>query len=86
MMMRRAMSSVRGGADPQMEITSGVAELSIRVDSSALAHYGLNVTDVEQAISSAGSGDVISEVLEGPRRYGVALRLPERYRSDPDVT
>ncbi len=81
----RVVSSVRGAADPQMEITSGVAELSIRVDRSALARYGLNVTDVEAAVASAGSGDVISEVLEGPRRYGVALRLPERYRSDPDA-
>ncbi len=81
----RVVNSVRGAADPQMEITSGVAELSIRVDRAALARYGLNVTDVEQAVASAGSGDVISEVLEGPRRYGVALRLPERYRSDPDA-
>jgi cobalt-zinc-cadmium resistance protein CzcA len=81
----RAVSSVRGAADPQMELTSGVAELSIRVDRAALARYGLNVTDVEEAVASGGSGDVISEVLEGPRRYGVALRLPERYRSDPDA-
>jgi len=28
---------------------------------------------------------VISEVLDGPRRYTVALRLPERYRTDPDA-
>jgi cobalt-zinc-cadmium resistance protein CzcA len=81
----RAVSSVRGAADPQMEITSGVAELSIRVDRAALARYGLNVTDVEEAVASAGSGDVVSEILDGPKRYGVALRLPERYRSDPDA-
>jgi heavy metal efflux system protein len=81
----RSVSSVRGAADPQMEITSGVADLSIAVDRSALARYGLNVTDVEEAVSSGGSGDVISEVLDGPRRYTVALRLPERYRTDPDA-
>jgi Cu/Ag efflux pump CusA len=40
----------------------------------ALARYGLNVTDVEQAVASAGSGDVISEVLEGARRYGAQKR------------
>jgi cobalt-zinc-cadmium resistance protein CzcA len=28
----RSVSSVRGSADPQMELTSGVAELSISVD------------------------------------------------------
>src|SRR5205823_90662 len=81
----RAVSSVRGAADPQIEITSGVAELSIQVDRAALARYGLNVTDVAEAVRSAGSGDLISEVLEGPRRYTVALRLPERYRTDPDA-
>jgi cobalt-zinc-cadmium resistance protein CzcA len=81
----RAVSSVRGAADPQTEITSGVADLTIRVDRAALARYGLNVSDVEEAVSSAGSGDVISEVLDGPRRYTVALRLPERYRTDRDA-
>jgi cobalt-zinc-cadmium resistance protein CzcA len=79
-----SVSSVPGASDPQMEITSGVAELSIRVDRAALARYGLNVIDVEESVSSAGSGDVISEVIDGLRRYGVALRLPEKYRADPD--
>ncbi len=81
----RAISTVRGAADAQMEITSGVAELSVQIDRSALARYGLNVTDVEQAVASGGSGDVISEVIDGQKRYTVALRLPERYRTDPDA-
>jgi cobalt-zinc-cadmium resistance protein CzcA len=55
------------------------------VDRSALARYGLNVTDVEQAVASGGSGDVISEVIDGQKRYTVALRLPERYRTYPDA-
>ena len=58
----RSVSSVRGAADPQMEITSGVADLSIAVDRAALARYGLNVTDVEEAVSSGGSGDVMAMV------------------------
>ncbi len=81
----RAVSATPGAADAQMEITSGVAELSVQVDRAALARYGLNVSDVEEAVSSGGSGDVISEVIDGEKRYGVALRLPERYRTDPDA-
>jgi heavy metal efflux system protein len=81
----RSVSSIRGAAEPQMEITSGVAELSVMVDRDALARYGLNVTDVEQAVASGGSGDLISEVVDGQKRYSVALRLPERYRTDPDA-
>jgi heavy metal efflux system protein len=81
----RSVSSVRGAAEPQMEITSGVAELSVAVDRAALARYALNVTDVEEAVESGGSGDLVSEVVDGAKRYGVALRLPERYRTDPDA-
>src|SRR5204862_7685882 len=81
----RSMSGVRGAADAQMLITSGVAELSVRVDRAALARYGLNVTDVEEAVSAGGSGDLISTVIDGQKRYTVALHLPAKYRSDPDA-
>ena len=81
----RVVSTVRGAADAQMEITSGVAELSVNVDRAALARYGLNVTDVEEAVAAGGSGSVISQVIDGQKRYTVAIRLPERYRSDPDA-
>jgi cobalt-zinc-cadmium resistance protein CzcA len=81
----RSVSAVRGAADAQMEVTSGVAELSIRVDRPALARYGLNVSDVEEAVAAGASGDLISEVIDGQKRYTVALRLPDRYRTDPDA-
>ena len=81
----RSISTVRGAANAQMEVTSGVAELSVRVDRAALARYGLNVSDVEEAVASGASGDIISEVIDGQKRYTVAIRLPERYRTDPDA-
>src|SRR5882672_7921417 len=68
-----------------MEITSGVAELSVKVQREALARYGLNVSDVEEAVAAGASGDVISEVVDGQKRYTVALRLPDRYRTDADA-
>jgi len=36
-------------------------------------------------VAAGASGDVISQVIDGPKRYTVALRLPERYRTDPDA-
>jgi cobalt-zinc-cadmium resistance protein CzcA len=81
----RSMSTVRGAANAQMEVTSGVAELSVRADRAALARYGLNVSDVKEAVASGASGDIVSEVIDGTKRYTVAIRLPERYRTDPDA-
>jgi len=81
----RAVGSVRGAADPQIELTSGVAELAIRVKRDQLARYGLNVTDVQQAVEAAASGAVISQIIEGQKRYSVALKLPASYRRDPEA-
>jgi cobalt-zinc-cadmium resistance protein CzcA len=81
----RSISTVRGAADAQMEVTSGVAELSVRVDRDSLARYGLNVSDVERAVAAGASGDLISEVIDGQKRYTVALRLPDHYRTDPEA-
>jgi heavy metal efflux system protein len=81
----RTVSSVRGAAEPQIALSSGVAELSVRVDRDALARYGLNVTDVEESVEAGASGAVVSEIIDGQKRYTVALRLPEGYRSNPEA-
>jgi cobalt-zinc-cadmium resistance protein CzcA len=78
------VSQVRGAADEQMEITSGVAQVSVMVDREALARYGLNVTDVEDALEAAGSGAIVSQVIDGQKRYTVALRTADRYRENPE--
>ncbi len=80
----RVVSSVRGAADEQMEIASGVAELRVDVDRPAIARYGLNVADIRDLMESAIGGRAISEMIEGQRRFPIVLRLPERYRQDPD--
>jgi heavy metal efflux system protein len=81
----RIVGSVRGSADPQIELTSGVAELAVRVRQDQLARYGLNVKDVEQAVEAGASGANISEIIEGQKRYSVALKLPAGYRRDPEA-
>ncbi len=81
----RLVGSVRGAADPQIELTSGVAELQVRVRRDQLARYGLNVKDVEQAVEAGASGANISEIIDGQKRYSVALKLPAAYRRDPEA-
>lgn len=80
----RVVSSVDGAANPQIPVSFGVAELTIAVDRDALARYGLNVSDVQNAVEAAGSGTIISEIIDGQRRYPVAIRLPETYKSNPN--
>jgi heavy metal efflux system protein len=81
----RVVGSVRGAADPQIELTSGVAELTVRVRRDQLARYGLNVKDVQQAVEAGASGANVSEIIDGQKRYAVTLRLPAGYRRDPEA-
>ena len=57
----RVVGSVRGAADPQIELTSGVAELAVRVRRDQLARYGLNVKDVQQAVEAGAQGQRIGD-------------------------
>src|SRR5438270_5533633 len=78
-----AVSTVRGAADAQIQLTSGVPDLTIRIDRDALARYGLNVSDVQEAVEAGASGSVVSQLIEGQKRYDIAIRLPQSYRENP---
>lgn len=79
----RQVRAIPGAADAQMEMNSGVPELTVTARRDALARYGLNVTDVQQAIEAGASGLTASQMLNGQRRYSIVLRLPDNYRTDP---
>jgi cobalt-zinc-cadmium resistance protein CzcA len=76
------LASVPGAADTQAEVLSGVPELRVQVDRAALARYGLNVADVQDIVDSATGGERVSEMVEGQRRFPIAVRLPAAYRED----
>ncbi|MEO6965220.1 MAG: CusA/CzcA family heavy metal efflux RND transporter [Acidobacteriaceae bacterium] len=81
----RAVSEVRGSADAQIQLTSGVPELTVKVDRGALARYGLNVSDVREAVEAGASGAVVSQLIQGEKRYDIALRLSNKYRATPEA-
>ena len=78
----RVLSKIPGAADVQAEVISGVAELRIEADRTALARYGLNIADVRDVINSTTGGLQVSEMIQGQRRFPIAVRLPERYRDN----
>lgn len=79
------ISSLPGAAEPQMEVTSGVAELQVDVDRPALARYGLNVSEVQEIVENLVGGKPVSEMIQGRARFPISVRLPENLRNDPDA-
>jgi cobalt-zinc-cadmium resistance protein CzcA len=81
----RILAGVPGAADAQMEVVSGVAELRVQVKRRELARYGLNVGDVREIVETAVGGHYVTDMIEGQRRFAILVRLPERFRRDPDT-
>ena len=73
---------VPGASEVQVEQTSGLPVLQIRVDRERAARMGLNIGDVQEMIATATAGRAAGTLFEGDRRFDIVVRLPEAVRSD----
>jgi len=77
-----AMQSVEGARDVRVEQVSGMDQINVVVNRSAVARYGINVADVNEAIETAVAGKVAGTLIEGQRRFSIVVRFPEASRED----
>ena len=80
----RIVSTVRGSADAQAEIVSGIAGMTVTADRAALARYGLNVADLRDALDVVVSGKAVSTLIEGQRQFEIVVRWPDSYHENLD--
>jgi cobalt-zinc-cadmium resistance protein CzcA len=69
------LRSIEGATDVAAEQQSGLAQLVISIDREKIARFGINVADVEDVIAMAVGGKPATQMLEGERRFDVAVRL-----------
>ncbi len=81
----RIVKSTRGARDIRIERLSGQQELTINIDRRAIARHGINVSDVNELISTAVGGKAVTQVFEGERRFTLLLRFPEGFRHDVEA-
>ncbi|MEO6951653.1 MAG: CusA/CzcA family heavy metal efflux RND transporter [Polyangia bacterium] len=79
----RILQRTRGAEDLKIDRVEGLPVLRARIDRLAVARFGANASDVLDAIETIG-GHSVGEVLEGRRRFGLRVRLPEAQRNDLD--
>jgi cobalt-zinc-cadmium resistance protein CzcA len=72
------MRGVRGVEDLGLFRLLGQPNLEFAVDRDQASRYGINVSDVQDAIQTAVGGNALTQVLIGEQRYDLVLRyLPE---------
>ena len=79
------LRTVQGGADIKVEQTTGLPLLDVKLDKTAIARHGLNVSDVLDIISIAVGGREVGVVFQGDRRFHIVVRLPDALREDISV-
>ncbi|HWC98343.1 MAG TPA: CusA/CzcA family heavy metal efflux RND transporter, partial [Candidatus Sulfopaludibacter sp.] len=79
------LRTVPGVADLGLFRVIGQPNLEFRVDREAAARYGINVSDVQDAIETAVGGKAVSQVLQGEQRYDLMVRYQAPYRSTKEA-
>jgi cobalt-zinc-cadmium resistance protein CzcA len=77
----KVLSSIKGGTDLVAEKVSGQPYLTINIDRSKIARYGLNISDVQHVIEIAVGGKSASKFYEENRSFDITIRLAEEHRN-----
>ncbi len=80
--IEKIIKNIPGAADVRIEQITGLPVLSIQMDRTKMARYGLNGNDIQDAINIAIGGRTAGLIFEGDRRFELQVRLPETIRSD----
>lgn len=83
--IEKIIRSVPGAADVRIEQITGLPVLSVQMDRAKMARYGLNGSDVQDAVNIAVGGRTAGLIFEGDRRFELQVRLPESLRDDIDT-
>jgi heavy metal efflux system protein len=79
------MQGVRGVEDLGLFRVLGQPNLDFAVDRDQASRFGINVSDVQDAVQTAVGGNALSQVLIGEQRYDLVLRYLPQYRDTKEA-
>ena len=81
-LMGNIIHDVEGAKDLYTETVTGISQVVIHFNRTAIARYGANIKEVNQVIQSAYAGGVAGKVFEGDRRFDLVVRLNAVQKQD----
>jgi heavy metal efflux system protein len=79
------MRNIRGVEDLGLFRVIGQPNLDFSVDRDQASRYGINVSDVQDAIQTAVGGNALTQVLVGEQRYDLVMRYQPEYRDTKEA-
>jgi cobalt-zinc-cadmium resistance protein CzcA len=79
------MRPIKGIEDLGVFRVRGQPNLNFTVDRDQASRFGINVSDVQDAIQTAVGGNALTQVLVGEQRYDLVLRYLPEYRDTKEA-
>ncbi len=79
--LRLALSRISGLADLEVEKQVLTPQIKVRLNYNRVAQLGVSASEVLTELQMAVDGAVVTQVVEGNRRFNLVLRLPETQRA-----
>lgn len=84
--LRGKLTNVQGLVDLSVERQVLIPQIKVHVDYRKAAQYGLAPGQVLNALETLSEGDRVTQVVDGPRRFDLMVRLPDQRRSPQDLS
>jgi cobalt-zinc-cadmium resistance protein CzcA len=82
--IKKVLDGVRGITHVTLVQELGQPSLTIDVNRSKIARYGINVADVNGLIEAAVGGTAATQVVQGERTFDLVVRLKPEFRQTPE--
>ncbi|UIF91509.1 CusA/CzcA family heavy metal efflux RND transporter [Cupriavidus sp. UYPR2.512] len=79
------LQGIPGATEVKVEQTTGLPMLTVQIDRNKAARYGLNLSDIQDAVAIGIGGKVSGTFFSGDRRFDIVVRLPDAVREDVEA-
>lgn len=83
--VKKIIENIPGHADVRLEQLWGANQITILPDREKMARYGVDINDFQNIVSTAIRGQVVSEIIDGKKRFALKVIFPEGTDTNPDL-
>jgi HME family heavy-metal exporter len=83
--LRQKLAAVPGLVDLSVERQVLIPQIKVRIDYRKAGQYGLTPAQALRAMEALSEGKRVTQVIDGPRRFDLVVRLPDERRSPQDL-
>ena len=84
-LLRQELEAVPGLVDLSVEKQVLIPQITVRIDHQRLAQTGLTPGEAVRVLQALTDGAHGADIVDGPRRFELVLRLPDQARSPQDL-